>query len=184
MMDGLHALETRLDAQAHEIRRLRRRQAWLSMVGFVATGALVVAFTRPAGDTPDEIKAHRFTLVDKNGRESATWTTLEAKDGKLGEAYLVFTADQGMRLMLSGGEAPTLMMNGGGDLQKDGRLGHAVLSVGASDGPSLKLWGQNEDAYTKGAANTARSVEYRGPWGDSADCIVLKKNDDVQWKAP
>jgi hypothetical protein len=114
------------------------------------------------------------------------WAALDPKDDTPGGAYLVFISDtSGAQISLdTNGGNPSLLLNGGGDLFKDGRLSHAMIGVDGPRGPFISLFGQNRDAYTTGLDTTVRGCEMRVPWDDNTHCLILKKGDEQQWAVP
>ena len=171
---------------AIRVARLERENRKLRFVGG-AVGVLVVASTCIAAlrDDVGEVKATRFILVDANGKESAHWATMKPEAEGFGEAYLMFLSSphRQLRLGLSGGENPSLLMNGGGELLKDGRLGHVKLATDATFGPHLTLWGQNGDHFAT-EETSVRSTRVTTPWGESSECLSVEVGDSVIYEAP
>lgn len=172
-----------LSSFEQRLTRLERANRRLSVLLVVALTAAVVAFARPDQSVPDEIAAHRFRLIDADGNECAHWASEKMEGQKIGGGSLAFVGDDGIRVLLSTGNGnPTLLMNGGGRLQRDSRLGHAEIGVQAESGPRVLLWGQNIDA--QGDALLDRSTELRTCWGANTHALITKCGEGAPWTAP
>jgi hypothetical protein len=174
-------IEDSLAEHTRLIHLLKVRNSRLqAVVGVMVTALLGVALMSALGPPPEEITAKKITIVDQDGNRAATWATADAN----GEAYITFYArEAGMRLSLNGGENPSLLLNGGGNLMKDGRLGHAKIGVSAIQGPHVSLWGQNVDQHSTDESSI-RSTKLMTPWGDEARCLALEVANGVEYSVP